>query len=41
MEKHKIETNTFTFTVIIEKGEDGFFIADSPDLRRCHDYKYP
>lgn len=27
---------TFTFPVIIEKDNDGFFVADCPDLVGCH-----
>lgn len=36
MKKQKIKTTTFKFPVIIEKDEDGFFIADCPDLQGCH-----
>ncbi len=36
MKKREIKTNTFTFPVIIEKDEDGFFVADCPDLQGCH-----
>ena len=36
LEKHEIKTNTFTFPVIIEKDEDGYFVADCPDLQGCH-----
>lgn len=36
MEKHKIKTNTLTFPIIIEKDEDGIFVADCPDLQGCH-----
>lgn len=32
----KIKTTTYTFPVIIEKDEDGFFVADCPDLQGCH-----
>ena len=32
----KIKTQTFNFPVIIEKDEDGFFVADCPDLAGCH-----
>ena len=32
----KIKTTTFKFPVIIEKDEDGFFVADCPDLQGCH-----
>ncbi|OGM59105.1 hypothetical protein A3A75_05190 [Candidatus Woesebacteria bacterium RIFCSPLOWO2_01_FULL_39_10] len=27
---------TYNFPVIIEKDEDGFFVADCPDLPGCH-----
>lgn len=37
MEKsQKIKTTTYKFPVIIEKDEDGFFVADCPDLQGCH-----
>ncbi len=32
----KIKTTTYNFPVIIEKDEDGFFVADCPDLQGCH-----
>jgi len=32
----KIKTMTYNFPVIIEKDEDGFFVADCPDLPGCH-----
>lgn len=32
----KIKTQTFNFPVIIEKDEDGLFVADCPDLQGCH-----
>jgi len=32
----KVKTTTFQFPVIIEKDEDGFFVADCPDLAGCH-----
>lgn len=32
----KIKTTTYQFPVIIEKDEDGFFVADCPDLVGCH-----
>ena len=32
----KIKTTTYNFPVIIEKDEDGFFVADCPDLAGCH-----
>lgn len=32
----KIKTTTYSFPVIIEKDEDGFFVADCPDLAGCH-----
>lgn len=32
----KIQTTTYNFPVIIEKDEEGFFVADCPDLAGCH-----
>lgn len=32
----KIRTLTYNFPVIIERDEDGFFVADCPDLAGCH-----
>jgi len=32
----KIKTTTYNFPVIIEKDEDGFFVADCPELVGCH-----
>ena len=32
----KIKTTKYKFPVIIEKDEDGFFVADCPDLPGCH-----
>lgn len=32
----KIKTTTYNFPVIIEKDEDGFFVADCPDIPGCH-----
>lgn len=32
----KIKTTTYKFPVIIEKDEDGFYVADCPDLQGCH-----
>lgn len=32
----KIKTTTYKLPVIIEKDEDGFFVADCPDLQGCH-----
>ena len=32
----KIKTTTYQFPVIIEKDEDGFYVADCPDLVGCH-----
>lgn len=32
----KMKTTTYKFPVIIEKDEDGFFVADCPDLQGCH-----
>jgi predicted RNase H-like HicB family nuclease len=34
--KQKIKTTTYKFPVIIEKDEDGFFVADCPELQGCH-----
>lgn len=32
----KIKTITYKFPVIIEKDQDGFFVADCPDIQGCH-----
>lgn len=32
----KIKTTTYNFPVIVEKDQDGFFVADCPDLAGCH-----
>ncbi len=32
----KEKTTIYKFPVIIEKDEDGFFVADCPDLQGCH-----
>ena len=32
----KIRTTTYQFPVVIEQDEDGFFVADCPDLAGCH-----
>lgn len=32
----KIKTTTYNFPVIIEKDEEGFFVADCPDILGCH-----
>lgn len=32
----KIKTTTYQFPVVIEKDQDGFFVADCPDLPGCH-----
>ena len=32
----KIKTTTYQFPVVIEKDEDGFFVAECPDLAGCH-----
>lgn len=29
-------TTTYKFPVIIEKDEDGFYVADCPNLQGCH-----
>lgn len=35
--KIKTTSNTkYNFSVIVEKDEDGFFVADCPDLPGCH-----
>lgn len=31
-----IKTTTYNFPVILEKDEDGFFVADCPELPGCH-----
>lgn len=36
MKKAQMKTTTYKFPVIIEKDEDGFFVADCPDLQGCH-----
>ncbi len=32
----KIKTTTYNFPVIIEKDEDGLFVADCPNIVGCH-----
>ncbi len=32
----KIKTTTYNFPVVVEKDEDGFFVADCPELSGCH-----
>ena len=32
----KLKSTTYKFPVIIEKDEDGLFVADCPDLQGCH-----
>lgn len=32
----KVSLNTYNFPVLIEKDEDGFYVADCPDLPGCH-----
>lgn len=32
----KIKTTTYHFPVIIEKDEDGYFVADVPAIPGCH-----
>lgn len=32
----EVKTNTYKFPVIIEKDEEGFYVADCPDLQGCH-----
>lgn len=34
--KKTIKTKTYKFPIIIEKDEDGFFVADCPDIAGCH-----
>lgn len=36
MVKVSKKTTIYKFPVIIEKDEDGFFVADCPDLQGCH-----
>ena len=36
MHMKNIKTTTYQFPVIIEKDEDGIFVADCPDLQGCH-----
>ena len=36
MKKAHKNTTIYKFPVIIEKDEDGFFVADCPDLQGCH-----
>ena len=36
LNKQKIRATTYKFPVIIEKDEDGFFVADCPELQGCH-----
>jgi len=32
----RIKTTTYSFPVIVEKDEDGFFVADCPNLQGAH-----
>ena len=32
----KIKTTTYQFPVVIEQDEDGYFVADCPELQGCH-----
>ncbi|TSC66272.1 MAG: hypothetical protein CEO21_231 [Microgenomates group bacterium Gr01-1014_80] len=32
----KIKTTTYNFPVIVEKDDDGYFVADCPNLAGCH-----
>ena len=32
----KMRTTTYQFPVVIEQDENGFFVADCPDLAGCH-----
>lgn len=32
----KAASSTYQFPIIIEKDEDGYFVADCPDLAGCH-----
>ena len=34
--QNKFKKEVYKFPVIIEKDEDGFFVADCPDLAGCH-----
>lgn len=37
MKKAKyVHTTTYQFPVVIEKDEDGYFVADCPELQGCH-----
>lgn len=36
MKTKRIKTTTYQFPVIIEKDEDGIFVADCPELQGCH-----
>lgn len=36
MAKAHKKTTIYKFPVIIEKDEDGYFVADCPDLQGCH-----
>jgi predicted RNase H-like HicB family nuclease len=36
IKKAKIRTTTYKLPVVIEKDEDGFFVADCPELQGCH-----
>ncbi|OGY30165.1 MAG: hypothetical protein A3J50_02545 [Candidatus Woykebacteria bacterium RIFCSPHIGHO2_02_FULL_43_16b] len=36
MVKTKEKTTVYKFPVIIEKDEDGLFVADCPNLQGCH-----
>lgn len=32
----KIKTQTYNLPVIVEKDQDGFFVADCPEIQGCH-----
>lgn len=32
----RVHTTTYEFPVVIEKDEDGFLVADCPELQGCH-----
>jgi predicted RNase H-like HicB family nuclease len=36
LKKDKIKVTTYKFPVIIEKDEDGFFVADCPEIQGYH-----
>lgn len=32
----KVKTQTYNLPVIVEKDQDGFFVADCPEIQGCH-----